>query len=109
MAALAAAQRVPQRVAALLATMPHEHERALGGWQAELAEWSQLLMSAHASSHAMASAMPHLVVDTKRMRQHIDAAVFSVDKESARAWFDSALAIGAGQMARSTLAVLRAG
>jgi 3-carboxy-cis,cis-muconate cycloisomerase len=109
MAALAAAQRVPQRVAGLLATMPHEHERALGGWQAELAEWSQLLMSAHASSHAMASAMPHLVVDTKRMRQHIDAAVFSVDKESARAWFDSALAIGAGQMARSTLAVLRAG
>ena len=109
MVALAAAQRVPQRVAALLATMPHEHERALGGWQAELAEWSQLLMSAHASSHAMASALPHLVVDFERMRRHIDAASALVDKESARAWFDPALAIGAGQLARRTLAVLRTG
>jgi 3-carboxy-cis,cis-muconate cycloisomerase len=109
MVALAAAQRVPQRVAALLATMPHEHERALGGWQAELAEWSQLLMSAHASSHAMASALPYLVVDSERMRRHIDAASALVDKESARAWFDPALAIGAGQLARRTLAVLRTG
>lgn len=104
MVALAAAQRVPQRVAALLATMPHEHERALGGWQAE---WSQLLMSAHASSHAMASALPYLVVDSERMRRHIDAVSALVDKESARAWFDPALAIGAGQLARRTLAVLR--
>jgi 3-carboxy-cis,cis-muconate cycloisomerase len=103
MAALAAAQRVPQRLAALLASMPHEHERALGGWQAELAEWSQLLMSAHASAHAMASALPYLVVDGARMRSHIDAAARSVDKESARMWFDPALALGAGQLARNYL------
>ncbi len=107
MAALAAAQRVPQRLAALLASMPHEHERALGGWQAELAEWSQLLMSAHASSKAMASALPNLVVDSERMRSHIEAAARSVDKESAKTWFDPALAVGAGQMARSYLADLR--
>ena len=108
MAALAAAQRVPQRIAALLASMPHEHERALGGWQAELAEWSQLLMSAHASSSAMASALPYLVVDSERMRSHIDAAARSVDKDSAKTWFDPALAVGAGQLARSYLKDLRA-
>lgn len=108
MAALAAAQRVPQRVAGLLATMPHEHERALGGWQAELAEWSQLLVSVHASSKAMASALPYLVVDSDRMRSHIDAAARSVDKESAKTWFSPALAVGAGQLARSYLSALRA-
>jgi 3-carboxy-cis,cis-muconate cycloisomerase len=34
MLGLAAAQRAPQRVAALLHGMVQEHERALGGWQA---------------------------------------------------------------------------
>src|SRR5258706_247133 len=37
MVALASAQRVPQRIATLLAAMPQEHERGLGNWQAELA------------------------------------------------------------------------
>jgi 3-carboxy-cis,cis-muconate cycloisomerase len=95
-------------VAGLLATMPHEHERALGGWQAELAEWSQLLVSVHASSKAMASALPYLVVDSDRMRSHIEAAARSVDKESAKTWFSPALALGAGQLARSYLSALRA-
>jgi 3-carboxy-cis,cis-muconate cycloisomerase len=107
MAALAAAQRVPQRLAALLASMPHEHERALGGWQAELAEWSQLLMAVHASTKAMAGALPFLVVDSVRMRSHIDAAARSVDKDSAKLWFDPALALGAGQLARDYLGALR--
>lgn len=108
MAALAAAVRVPQRLAAMLTTMPQEHERALGGWQAELAEWSQLLMSAHASSKAMAGALPDLVVDATRMRSHIDAVARSVDKESAKTWFDVQLALEAGDMARSYLQELRA-
>jgi 3-carboxy-cis,cis-muconate cycloisomerase len=108
MAVLAAAQRVPQRVAAVLASMPQEHERALGGWQAELAEWAQLLMSAHAASKAMASALPYLVVDTERMRSHVQAAAGSVDKDSAKTWFGPALAVGAGQMARNYMSALRA-
>jgi len=103
MAALAAAYRTPQRVATLLAAMPQEHERSLGGWQAELAEWSQLLMSAHASAHAMASALPDLVVDTRRMRAHIDEAARAVDKQSAKTWFDPQLALQAGEMARGRL------
>ncbi|MDP3136911.1 MAG: lyase family protein, partial [Burkholderiaceae bacterium] len=72
MVALAAAQRAPHRVAAMLGAMPQEHERGLGGWQAELAEWPGLLMSAHGSASAMAQALPGLQVDVQRMRANLD-------------------------------------
>ena len=73
MIALAAATRAPHRVAALLATMPQEHERGLGNWQAELAEWPGLFMSAHGAVHALADAVAGLVIDPQRMRANIDA------------------------------------
>jgi 3-carboxy-cis,cis-muconate cycloisomerase len=73
MIALAAALRAPHRVAALLATMPQEHERGLGNWQAELAEWPGLFMSAHGAVNALADAAAGLKVDTARMRRNIDA------------------------------------
>ena len=73
MIALAAALRAPHRVAALLATMPQEHERGLGNWQAELAEWPGLFMSAHGAVNALAEAAAGLKVDTARMRRNIDA------------------------------------
>jgi 3-carboxy-cis,cis-muconate cycloisomerase len=73
MIALAAAMRAPHRVAALLSTMPQEHERGLGNWQAELAEWPGLFMSAHGAVNALADAVAGLAVDTARMRRNIDA------------------------------------
>ena len=73
MIALAAALRAPHRVAALLSAMPQEHERGLGNWQAELAEWPALFMSAHGAVHALADAVGGLTVDTARMRRNIDA------------------------------------
>ena len=73
MIALAAAARAPHRVAALLAAMPQEHERGLGNWQAELAEWPGLFMSAHGAVHALADAVSGLAVDPQRMRANIDA------------------------------------
>ena len=73
MVALAAALRAPQRVAALLAAMPQEQERGLGNWQAELAEWAGLFISAHGAVKAMAEALAGLQVDTRRMRDNIDA------------------------------------
>ena len=73
MVALAASMRAPHRVAALLAAMPQEHERGLGNWQAELAEWPGLFMSAHGAVTALASAAAGLAVDTARMRRNIDA------------------------------------
>ena len=73
MTALAASMRAPHRVAALLAAMPQEHERGLGNWQAELAEWPGLVMSAHGAVAALAGAAEGLTVDTARMRRNIAA------------------------------------
>lgn len=71
MQALAAAQRAPQRVAALLACMGQEHERGLGGWQAELAEWSGLLLSSHGALQALAGALATLQIQPDRMLSNI--------------------------------------
>ncbi len=108
MVALAAAQRAPQRVAALLAAMPQEHERALGAWQAELAEWPQLLMSAHGSVRALAGALPGLQVDVARMRANIDGLRAELPREAADEWFDPALAQPAGAIALAQIEALRA-
>jgi 3-carboxy-cis,cis-muconate cycloisomerase len=95
MVALAAAQRVPQRVAALLATMPQEHERALGAWQAELAEWVGLWTSAAGALRALADAAPGLVVHHARLRANLEAhrGVFEIDNAlaAARLMADAAL------------------
>jgi 3-carboxy-cis,cis-muconate cycloisomerase len=72
MIALAAAARTPQRAAALLANMGQEHERGLGNWQAELAEWPGLFLSAHGALNALAEAFGGLHVDAGRMLRNID-------------------------------------
>ena len=108
MVALAASQRVPQRVAALLAAMPQEHERALGAWQAELAECSQLFVSALAASRAMAGVLPGLQVDTARMRYNITQVAHAQSPASAARWFDIGLAQEAGVQARSYMQALQA-
>jgi len=105
MVALAAAQRAPQRVAALLAAMPQEHERALGHWQAELAEWPGLLISAHGSARAMAQALPGLQVNTQRMRANLDAVRAGLAAEVANEWFDPALADHCAALAQAQLAL----
>jgi 3-carboxy-cis,cis-muconate cycloisomerase len=73
MTAIAASIRAPHRLAALIASMPHEHERGLGNWQAELAEWSGLFVSVHGAVHAIADTCAILEVDMQRMRKNIDA------------------------------------
>jgi 3-carboxy-cis,cis-muconate cycloisomerase len=73
MIALAAAHRAPQHAALLLATMGQQHERGLGNWQAELAEWPLLFLAAHGAAKALAEAMAGLEVNSSRMRQNIDA------------------------------------
>ena len=71
MVALAAAERAPQRVAALIAAMKQEHERGLGNWQAELAEWAGLFISTHGALKALAEASAGLEVDADQMRVNI--------------------------------------
>jgi 3-carboxy-cis,cis-muconate cycloisomerase len=107
MVAIAAAHRAPQRVAALLGAMPQQHERALGAWQAELAEWPQLLMSAHGSVRAMAGALPGLQVDAARMRANIERLRAELPRDAADEWFDPALAHNAGQAALAEVKALQ--
>jgi len=73
MVALSAALRAPQHVAAMLAAMPQEHERGLGNWQAELAEFGALLACVHGAVAALAQAAAGLQVDRERMARNIDA------------------------------------
>jgi 3-carboxy-cis,cis-muconate cycloisomerase len=73
MIALSASFRAPQRVATLLATMAQEHERGLGDWQAELADWPGLFIAAHGALLALEEAMGGLEVDAARMLKNIDA------------------------------------
>ncbi|CAN5730381.1 3-carboxy-cis,cis-muconate cycloisomerase [soil metagenome] len=108
MVAIAASHRAPQRVAALLAAMPQEHERALGAWQAELAEWPQLLMSAHGSVRAMAGALPGLQVDAARMRANIDRLRAELPQDAADEWFSVGLADNAGAIALAEVDALKA-
>ena len=105
MVALAASVRAPQRVAALLAAMPQEHERALGNWQAELAEWPNLMMSAHGAARAMAQALPGLQVDTKRMLANLDALRSVLPADAAEEWFNPALAVQATELTRKQVMI----
>lgn len=83
MVVLAAAQRAPQRVATLLACMTQEHERGLGNWQAELAEWAALMVSAQGAATAMATALEGLTVYAPRMFANISALQGLVFAENA--------------------------
>jgi 3-carboxy-cis,cis-muconate cycloisomerase len=89
MVALAAALRAPHRAAALLSAMGQQHERGLGNWQAELAEWPGLFLSAHGALAALNEAMGGLAVDPARMRANIDAQHGMVFAEALSAYLGS--------------------
>ncbi len=73
-AVLANAARVPGLLATLFAAMPQEHERGLGGWQAEWQLLPDLLGLVSGSLSAMAETIEGLEVDTKRMRRNLEAS-----------------------------------
>jgi len=85
LAAVATAQRTPHRAAALLAAMGQQHERGLGTWQAELAEWPGLFIGVHASALALADVFIAPDVHPERMRANIDALNGLVFAEQASA------------------------
>ena len=91
MTAIAAARRAPQLAATLLATMAHAHERALGDWQAELAEWPSLFLAAHGALVAIADACAGLDVDVRRMRENVERQRGTVFAEAAAALVAPAL------------------
>ncbi len=91
MIALAAARRTPQHAAALLSCMDQQHERGLGNWQAELAEWPQLFLSAHGALAALAEAFAGLAVDRARMLDNIHALHGQVFAEAASGYLSGAI------------------
>lgn len=70
--ALAAAARAPGLMATLLHA-GHEHERAIGGWQAELATLPELLETAGGAIDALERISAGLVVNPARMQQNLEA------------------------------------
>ena len=91
MITVAAARRTPQHAASLLACMNQEHERGLGNWQAELAEWPGLFLSAHGALRALDEAFAGLKVDGERMLANIHALHGLVFAEAASSYLASAV------------------
>ncbi|UYN93860.1 MAG: 3-carboxy-cis,cis-muconate cycloisomerase [Enhydrobacter sp.] len=104
---LAAAQRAPMLAATVVAAMPQEHERALGGWQAEWPTLAALVESLGSAVEAMAEVAPGLAIDLDAIQANMDAvepAVFAeratfllaekLGKQKAHALVEKALAQG---------------
>jgi 3-carboxy-cis,cis-muconate cycloisomerase len=91
MITLAASTRTPQHAASLLAAMGQQHERGLGNWQAELAEWPNLFLSAHGALQALNDAFAGLLVDRERMLRNIDALHGLVFAEAASVYLAGAI------------------
>jgi len=70
---LAAAVRVPALVSTMLSAMVQEDERGLGNWHSEWETLPEIFRLTGGALHQMAEVVPHLEVDTERMRQNLDA------------------------------------
>ncbi|MGA7685461.1 MAG: 3-carboxy-cis,cis-muconate cycloisomerase [Terriglobales bacterium] len=69
---LAAAHRVPGLVASFLSAMLQEHERAVGGWQAEWPIVAAVVQSTGVAIASMAEVAEGLSVDMQKMRLNIE-------------------------------------
>lgn len=76
---LSAATRAPGLVATIFAAMPQEHERGLGGWQAEGPALADLFVLTHGALLALASILEGLEVDTARMARNLASANIGTD------------------------------
>src|SRR5439155_474937 len=89
------------------AAMTNEHERGVGGWQAEWETIPDLIRLAGGAARAVAEALQSLVVDEERMRSNLAAYGGTIFAESVA----TALAERIGRGAAHTIvraAVLRA-
>jgi 3-carboxy-cis,cis-muconate cycloisomerase len=57
----------------VLAGMPTEHERSIGGWQAEASAVADAVQATGAAATALADVLDSLSVDPQRMRANLDA------------------------------------
>jgi 3-carboxy-cis,cis-muconate cycloisomerase len=90
--ALSAALRAPGLAATLLAGLPQEHERGLGGWQAEGPVISDIFILAHGAVAAMAEVAEGMEVDTAAMARNLAAAGVGADTGASALLVQRALA-----------------
>ena len=70
---LAASHRLPGEIAAFLSAMVQEHERGVGGWQAEWPIVAAIIQGTGVALASMAEVAEGLSVDANRMRSNIEA------------------------------------
>jgi 3-carboxy-cis,cis-muconate cycloisomerase len=87
-AALGCALQAPGLVAALLAAMVQEHERAAGAWHAEWRPLTDLLVTVGSAAAWLRTSLEGLQVDADRMRTNLGEAA---DVGSAGLFVDRAL------------------
>ena len=92
---LAAALRVPPLVATMIAAMPQEHERGLGGWHAEWATLPEIFRLTAGALRQMRQIVDGLEVDAARMIANVQMTQGLVLAESVGA----ALAEHTGRLA----------
>jgi 3-carboxy-cis,cis-muconate cycloisomerase len=77
--ALSAALRAPGLVAGILAGLPAEQERGLGGWQAEGPAVAELFLLAAGAAEAMATVAEGLEIDEAAIARNLAAAGVGTD------------------------------
>jgi 3-carboxy-cis,cis-muconate cycloisomerase len=82
-ATLAAVNHLPGLVSDYLSGMTQEHERGLGGWQAEWATVSRAIQATGLAAASMAEVAEGLTIDPVRMRANIEATRGAVFAERA--------------------------
>ena len=83
MMTVAAARRSPGLLANFLSGMLQEHERAVGGWQAEWPAVEGILKAAGLAVESMVEVAEGLTVDVERMRHNIESTNGAVFAERA--------------------------
>jgi 3-carboxy-cis,cis-muconate cycloisomerase len=90
--ALSAAIRAPHLAATLVSALPQQHERGLGGWQAEAPVLAELFQLTHGALAAMVTVVEGLEVDEGRMAANLAAAQVGTDTGESAALVAQALA-----------------
>jgi 3-carboxy-cis,cis-muconate cycloisomerase len=90
--ALSAALRAPALASAVMSGLPQEHERGLGGWQAEGPQLATLFELAHGALLAMTPVIAGLDIDAEAMLSNLAAAEVGDDVGHAIALTHAAIA-----------------
>ena len=90
---LSAALRAPHLAATILSGLPQEHERGLGGWQADLPVLAELFQLTHGAVAAIAAVAEGLELHTETMMRNLESAGVGADTAEAQALVRRALGV----------------